>query len=244
MARKPADSETPKSDARRIDPRKTAIDALMALVEEQGWRDVELPAVAERAGMKLSALRDLFPSKGAMLAGFARMIDHQVIDGANPDLMGEPAKERMFDLVMRRLDAMTPYKGALVELRKVVRRDAAMAAALNQSGLNSWRYLLGSVGIPVEDETGMLKIQGSVLLMARVADVWLDDDDPALAKTMSRLDKELETAGRVLRAAENVRRITAPFMGLARAICERAPRMRRRERWSDRGDDGDRPVAV
>lgn len=236
MARKP--SETPKSETRnsetpKSDPRASAIEALMALIAERGWREVELPAVAERAGMPLSTLRDLFPSKGAMLAGFGRMIDRQVIDGANPDLMGEPARERVFDVMMRRIDALTPYKTALVEIRRALRSDMISTAALNQSALNSWRYLLGSVGVPVEDQLGMLKVQGAVLVFARTVDAWLDDDDPGMARTMAALDRELKRGGRVLGFAEDLRRLTAPFRGLARAVCERAPRMRRRERWQD-----------
>lgn len=222
---------TAETKANRPDPRRAAIEALMTLVAEQGWRSVELPQIAARAGIELSVLRDLFPSKGAMLAGFARMVDKEVLDGANPDLADEPPRERMFDLVMRRLDAMAPWRGALLEIRSAVRRDPLMAAALNSSALNSWRYLLGSVGIAVEDELGMVKVQGAVLVFARTLDAWLDDDEPGLDRTMARLDRELNTGERVLRIAEDVRRVTSPFRGLARAICERAPRgMRRRER--------------
>lgn len=229
MARKPA-VEAGNATG-RPDPRQAAVEAMMALVAEQGWREVELPVIAERAGLSLSQLRDLFPSKGAMLAGFGRMIDRQVLDTANPDLMGEPARERVFDLMMRRLDAMTPYRTALSQIRAAVRRDPLMAAALNQSAINSWRYLLGSVGIPVEDELGMVKVQGAVLVFARTVDTWLDDEDPGMARTMARLDRELNTGERVMRVAQDVRRLAAPFAGLARAICERGPRaMRRRER--------------
>jgi AcrR family transcriptional regulator len=238
MARKPA--ENPAADAPRADPRAIAIDALMALVAEYGWKDVELPQVAERAGMPLSALRDLFPSKGAMLAGFGRMLDKAVLDTANPDLVGEPAQERVFDLMMRRIDAMVPYKPALLEIRRAIRSDLVSAAALNRAALNSWRYMLGSVGIPVEDELGMLKIQGAVIVFARTADTWLDDTDASMAKTMARLDKELKNGARVLGFAEDARRLLAPFRSLAQAICERAPKMGRRERARNaRSEDGD-----
>lgn len=236
MAKKPDANaaETPKAD-----PRALAIEALMSLVADRGWNEVELAEVAEKAGIPLSTLRDLFPSKGAMLAGFGRMLDKIVLDNANPDLVGEPIHERVFDLMMRRIDAMGPYKPALREIRRAIRRDPLSAAALNQAALNSWRYLLGSVGVPVEDELGMLKIQGAVLVFARTADAWLDDTDDAMAKTMATLDKELKNGERILGFAEDARRLTAPFRSLAEAICERAPRMRRRERAESSGG-GDR----
>ncbi len=224
----------------RPDSRKAAIEALMALVADQGWKHVELPEIARKAGLSLSALRDLFPSKGAMLAGFGRMLDKAVLEGANPDLIGEPIHERVFDLVMRRLDAMAPYKPALIEIRRAVRADPLMAAALNQAALNSWRYLLASVEVPVEDELGMLKIQGAVIVFARTADTWLDDRDESLAKTMATLDRELKNGERVLGFAEDARRLTAPLRSIAQALFERAPRMRRRERAGPmRGEDHD-----
>ncbi len=247
MAKKPAakpEADAPGSQpspgAAKAEPRKAAIDALMSLVADNGWQNVELAQVADKAMIPLSTLRDLFPSKGAMLAGFGRMLDKAVLDSANPDLIGEPAHERVFDLMMRRIDAMAPYKPALVEIRRAMRRDLLSAAALNQSALNSWRYLLGSVGIPVEDSLGMLKIQGAVLVFARTADAWLDDADETMAKTMATLDKELKNGERVLGFAEDARRLTAPLQSLMQAICERAPRMRRRERAEPmRGEDRD-----
>lgn len=238
MAKKPA--EMPAAEQPKADPRTRAIEALMTLVANHGWQDIELAQVAESAEMPLSVLRDLFPSKGAMLAGFGRMLDKAVLDSTNPDLVGEPAHERVFDLMMRRIDAMAPYKAALTEIRRAIRRDPLAAAALNQSALNSWRYLLGSVGIPVEDELGMLKIQGAVIVFARTADTWLDDSDESMAKTMATLDKELKNGERILGVAEDARRLTAPLRSLAQAICERAPRMRRRERGdSASGEDSD-----
>src|SRR5918993_3372407 len=93
--------------------REAVIEATMRLAADRPWNDIELPDVAREAGISLADLRDLFPSKGAILGGFTRTIDRKVLDGASDDLAGEPARERVFDVMMRRLDAMTPYKAAL-----------------------------------------------------------------------------------------------------------------------------------
>jgi hypothetical protein len=76
-----------------------------------------------------------------------------------------------------------------------------------------------------------VRVQGAVLLMARVSEVWLEDDEPELSRTMARLDRELKTAGRIMARVEDVHRLTAPLRGLARALCSgRRPGVRRRER--------------
>jgi AcrR family transcriptional regulator len=215
-----------------VDPRKAAVEALMRLAAERDWDEIELYDIAHEAGLELAALRGLFPSKGAMLAGFARMMDDIVLAGDGTDLSAEPAKERLFDIMMRRLDAMTPYKAALKRIKPAAMRDPLGLAALNGVALNSWRYMLASARIPTGDGMGMLRLQGTVLLFSRVVDVWLHDDDPALSKTMAALDRGLDRGGKMLARAEDVHRLTAPLRGLARAMCGRRS-TRRRPRADD-----------
>lgn len=239
MARKPVSPQAEPA-APAADPRKRVVEALMRLAAGQPWDQIELPEIAAEAGLTLTQLRGLFPSKLAMLGGVARMADDAVLAGASDDLMGEPYKERMFDLVMRRLDALAPYKAGLRKIVPVIRRDPLALAALNRGAVNSWRYMLASAGIPTEDALGTVRVQGAVLLMARVSEVWLEDDEPELSKTMARLDRELKTAGCIMARVEDVHRLTAPLRGLARAICSGRPlKVRRRERASDRGEDNE-----
>jgi hypothetical protein len=44
----------------------------------------------------------------AVLGGFARMIDKQVLDGASDDLDDEPTRERLFDVLMSIIRAKPP----------------------------------------------------------------------------------------------------------------------------------------
>ena len=238
MARKPVSPIAETAAAPAVDPRKRAVDALMQLAASRPWSEIELGDIATEAGLSLTTLRGLFPSKLAMLGGLTRIVDEAVLEGTSDDLAGEPVRERLFDLVMRRLDALAPYKAALRRIMPALRRDPLTLAALNRGAVNSWRYMLASAGIPTEDSLGSLRVQGAVLLMARVGDVWLDDDEPEMSRTMARLDRELKNAGRVMARIEDVHRLTAPLRGLARALCSgRRPHVRRRERAEDRGPE-------
>ncbi len=221
-----------------IPSRDAVVEALMRLASDRPWNDIELADVAEEAGVSLAQMRDLFPSKGAVLGAFSRMIDRKVLEGPADDLAGEPARERIFDVMMRRLDAMTPYRAALRRIFFTLRFDPVAVLALNQVGLNSQRYMLAAAGIATEGPLGHLKLQGAVMVFARTLETWLDDDDPALARTMARLDRELRRGERVLERAEDFRRLTAPFRALAQAFLEtrRRPRRRPRERYEDDAD--------
>ena len=140
--------------------------------------------------------------------------------------------------MMRRLDAMTPYKAALRRISYAVRGDPLTLAALNQVALNSQRFMLAAANISTEGPLGLLKLQGAALVFANTLETWLDDDDPALARTMARLDRELKRGERVLERAEDFRRLTAPLRALGQTLFDRRRRTRR-PRTRERSEDGD-----
>ncbi len=228
--------ENPKAPPK--DKRAAIVEALMELAAERRWEDISISDVAMHAGVSLSDFRDAFPSKGAVLGGYSRMIDKQVLDGTTSDLMAEPAKERLFDVLMRRLDAMAPHREALRAIMEWAKRDPVSAAALNNVALNSMRFMLEAADISSEGAVGSVKLQGLVLAWTRILDVWLDDDDPACARTMAALDRELTRGEMLVARVEDMNRIAAPLRTLARALFNQT-RMRRAPRtrggWDDEG---------
>ncbi|MDB5649685.1 MAG: TetR family transcriptional regulator [Hyphomicrobiales bacterium] len=233
--REPEPSDT-GAHATHKDKRKEIIVALIELAAEHRWEDITMTDVAARAGLTLSDFRDFFPSKGAILAAFSRMIDKVVLDGTSDDLTAEPAKERLFDVLMRRLDAMAPYREGLQGVMEWARRDPVSAVALNQVAVNSMRFMLEAADISAEGPVGSIKLQGLVLAWSRVLDVWFRDDDPAYARTMAALDRELTRGQRLVARAEDVNRLAAPLRSLARALLSPSRSRetpRTRERWRD-----------
>jgi AcrR family transcriptional regulator len=88
MARKPVSSDAEKPAA-KPDPRRAVVDALFRLAATQGWDEIELPAIAREAGISLAELRNLFPSKLAILGGLiGRILDDAVLAGSSDDLHG------------------------------------------------------------------------------------------------------------------------------------------------------------
>ena len=146
--------------------RERIVQALMRLASDRPWNDIEVTDIAEEAGVTLAEFRDHFPSKGAVLGAFSRMIDKQVLETPSEDLAGEPARERVFDVMMRRLDALAPYKSALRRIAYAVRMDPMALAALNRLALNSQRFMLAAAGIATEGPLGLLKLQGAAIVFA------------------------------------------------------------------------------
>jgi AcrR family transcriptional regulator len=239
MARKAIPSPPPSAAAAPpAPPRERAVDALMRLAADRPWNDIEITDIAEEAGLTLAEFRDLFPSKGAVLGAFSRMIDKKVLAGSSEDLAGEPARERVFEVMMRRLDALAPYRTALRRIAYATRLDPLFLAAMSQIVLNSQRFMLASVGLSTEGPLGLLKLQGAAIVWANTLETWLSDDDPVLAKTMARLDRELKRGERVLERAEDFRRLTAPLRALGQALFDGRDRLRR-SRTGSRPENGE-----
>ena len=204
-------------------PKEALIEALMELAGERVWEDITLSDIATRANLSLADFRDAYPSKGAVLAGFTRRIDRVVLDGTTNDLAGEPAKERLFDVLMRRFDALAPYKLGLESVTEWLGRAPLAAAAVNRLEVNSMRFMLEAAGIDAEGPVGAMKLQGLVIAWGRVIRVWLRDDDPALSKTMNALDRELTRGATIVGRIDDVNRLVSPLLALTKAMFERRP---------------------
>jgi AcrR family transcriptional regulator len=238
-----------KSEAKPADPRSKIVDALLELAGENRFEDISIRDICKKAGVSLADFRDSFPSKGAVLASFSRRIDRAVLAQDSEELADESPRERLFDILMRRLEAMTPYREGLREAGAWLRRDPSSALAINQTVMGSMRFMLEAAGIEVDGgAAGTIKLQGLAFAWARIVGVWLDDDDPGLSKTMAELDRELTRGERAVAGVDRLNELASPFRAIARAAFEagRRTRGRRRARKNDdfepASDAGEAPL--
>jgi AcrR family transcriptional regulator len=176
--------------------RDKAVDALMALLADHSLDDIGLAEVAGRAGLKLSQLRAEFGSTLAILAAHIKDIDRIVLAGGDAEMTEEPARERLFDVLMRRIEALRPYKDAVRSILRSARRRPALGLALNAMAVRSQRWMLEAAGIGANGPRGGLRAQGAALMFARVLAVWVDDEEEGLDRTMATLDRGLSSAER------------------------------------------------
>jgi AcrR family transcriptional regulator len=171
--------------------REKIIAAFMALLAEQRIEDIGFADIAARAGVSLADLRQEFGSKFAILAAHIKDIDRKVLSGGDADMAEEPPRERLFDVLMRRLEALAPHRAAIRSLLRSARRHPGFALALNGLAVKSQQWMLTAANIGAAGPKGVVRAQGVALLFARVLRTFVDDDDPGLARTMAALDRAL-----------------------------------------------------
>ena len=204
---------------------KTAIvDAMLALASRRRFEDIAIRDIAAEAGVSLADFRDAFPSKGAVMAAFSRRIDRAVLAVPLGELAASSPRDRLFDVLMRRLDAMAPYRDALREIFGWLRRDPGALMEMNRLTVNSMRFMMEAAEIDSDGPSGTVKLQGLALAWSRVFAIWLDDTPPDFAKTMAALDRELTRGERFVAGIDRLERMTSPL----RSLAEMARRRRNR----------------
>lgn len=168
------------------------IDATMELIAGRGWRNVALADIAAATGLSLAQLYAVFPSKLAILDAFERRINEQTLAGGAE--AGESIRDRLFDLIMRRLDALAPHKAAVRSLLRDLPWDPAVVLCTGPRFLNAMRWMAEAAGIETSGLGGVLRVKGLAAIYLSTLRAWLGDDSPDNAKTLAALDRALKQA--------------------------------------------------
>ena len=169
------------------------IDTALRLAAERRWHELSLAEIAEAAGLPIAKVHAVFPSRNAILAAFSRRIDAAVLAGAEPDDAEGSARDRLFDVLMRRFDALDPTKQAVGNLLYDQVRDpmAALCGALRLR--RSMALMLEAAHLSSGGPRGILRIKGLSLVYLSTLRVWLRDDSADKSRTMAELDRRLRT---------------------------------------------------
>jgi AcrR family transcriptional regulator len=189
------DAGPPRSEADRI------IDAALGLIATEGWRGVSLAAIAAAAGLPILQVYRIFRSKQAILQGLFRRVDEIVLVEPPTAELDERPRDRLFDLLMRRFDALQPHKAALDVLGRELPSDPVTALCAGASLLRSMRWMLEAADIPTSGVRGAVAVRLAAAAYLSTMRVWQRDDSPDLGRTMAALDARLRRIERWLAAA-------------------------------------------
>jgi AcrR family transcriptional regulator len=229
-ARQSARKSSAPSSGRQTAPpagdREKIIAAFLTLLADKPIERIGFAEIAEASGVSLAQLRGEFPSTLAILAAHMKSIDRAVLSEDFGDVEEEPALERLFDVLMRRIEILAPHREAVRSLTRSARRNPPLALALNSLAVRSQQWMLTAAGIGASGPRGMIRAQGLAALFGGVLRTWIHDDDPGLARTMAALDRALARGQRFVGLIEDLCRIPA-------RLCRLRPRRRRGESSED-----------
>ncbi len=124
-ARRSTRSSSSERQAAPAGEREKIIAALMALLAEKPIEQIGLAEIANEAGVSLVQLRGSFSSPLAIVAAHFKDTDRAVLAADVSDMEEESPRERLFDVLMRRLEALAPHRQAIRSLLRSAQPQCA-----------------------------------------------------------------------------------------------------------------------
>ena len=174
--------------------RDKLIDAALDLAATKRWRDLSLPEIAEHAGVNIGAAMLTLPSRMYILRALIARIDHQVFTSLEVDPLDGTTKDKLFDLLMRRFDALEGHQSAIASITSDLMRDPLTSLCLGGRFLQSMSLTLQAAGASSDGCMGHIRAKALGLIQLNAARAWLKDESEGLEHTMATLDKGLQKA--------------------------------------------------
>lgn len=191
---------------RKQDPNRKIIDATLKLAAQRDWLDISLSEIASEAGVTLAAIHERFGNKQAILSAYAREVDAAVLaDSAAIDMDGS-ARDRLFDVMMRRFDKLSHHKAAIGNILDSYRCQPVSVLCALPGLARSMAWMLEAAGLSAGGWRGVVRVKGLSAIYLSVLRVWLKDESEDMAKTMAALDQALARADNFLGRLRSRRR--------------------------------------
>lgn len=182
---------------------KTALN----LAAEGRWSSVGLRDIAGAADVSMAEMYTLYPSKLAIVRAYFATADAAVLGTSFAFDDEDSARDRLFDVLMRRFDLLSEDRDGVLAILAALRSDPVSALCLSSGLCKSMRWMLEAADIPVSGAVGRMTVKGLSAVWLATLRVWATDESEDMARTMAALDKKLRRAER-LRSALPGRRGT------------------------------------
>jgi ubiquinone biosynthesis protein COQ9 len=173
---------------------RALLGAAFSLAAERGWRRLSVAEAARRAGLPLDRARARFPGRGFILLRFGSLADQAALAEAVSD---GPARDRLFGLLMRRVDALQAHREGMLALLRHLCTDPCMAALLLAANVRSMGWMLEGAGLDATGPLGRLRAKGLLAVWLATVRAWRGDTSADLSATMAALDRALGRAEQV-----------------------------------------------
>ena len=172
--------------------RRDLARAALALAAGGAWKEVTLARLAAAAGRLLPELygASLWEAVDCAEEAFDRAIAEGV-DKLDPK---QSVRDRLFELIMRRFEAMEPHRAAVLAMEQGIDRDPTLLASQHQRHVRCARWVLALAGLEADGMTGQARAQGLGVIIGQARAAWRGDDAGDFARTMASLDRNLRRA--------------------------------------------------
>jgi hypothetical protein len=168
------------------------VDHFMDAIADDGWEAPLIERTAALAGLSVAEVSAELGDRWRALRLAGRGYDAAALASAGDVTLG--VRDRLFDALMSRYDAMLPHRAAIERLQAAARRDPGLAAFFAVQLPRAMARIADACGVRTTGLRGLATVQGLTLLHLDVTRAWIDDSSGDLSATMKALDERLAQA--------------------------------------------------
>ncbi len=183
----------------RMDNDAELIEALWSTVAARGWRGVTATRLAAASGVPAHELVTRFPSRLDLLRLHGEVVNAEVAANTVPNQGGSP-RDRLFDVLMRRVDALQNHRPGILRLMQEARANPVLALALGPVLRGGMARMLEAAELDSRGAAGAARSIGLVGVWLATLRAWQSDDTVDLGPTMAALDRALDRAEQTARS--------------------------------------------
>jgi AcrR family transcriptional regulator len=181
-------------------PDAVLLDAALALAEAEGWSEVRLSRVAERAGAPLPEVGRRFRDVDAIANAWFERARLAMFDVPADEFRDLAADERLARVIGRWLDTLAPHRRVTSEM---------LGAKLYPGHPHHWVPMVFDLSRLVHDFLDAALVEGrgrvrqaqeiglTLILLGTLRD-WLRDESSGQERSKARLRRRLRRGGRIL----------------------------------------------
>jgi hypothetical protein len=180
-----------------------------ALAAQTPWQHVTLSDLCDTSEATLMDCAMVSLTKVDITAQLDAMLDQAMLAASSKIDRTTSVRDRLFDVLMGRFDAMEDNRNAWASVLQAETRDFTANVARRARRARSGAWALEACGVNASDVRGAARAIGLARILRLTETVWIEDS-PELAKTMARLDQLLRAGEEWVERLETARGFFSP----------------------------------
>ena len=168
----------------------------LEILNKKSWDNFSIDSLYKK--IKLNKSKNKILSKNELLKNINRYLDF-LLESNSRFIEKSSKKDMLFEIIMMRFDLLQNNRKSIISIINSLKKKPKESIFLLPSFLESMIIIANLAEIKTSGLIGNLKIKALFIVYFSTFLVWLKDDNESLNKTMTALDKYLDSAEKLMK---------------------------------------------
>ena len=164
----------------------------LKLLKKKSWGEIKLEEIIRNPKKNKQSIK----TKNDLLKNINRYVDY-LLKKETSSIEKSSTKDMLFEVIMARFDVLQKYRNSFLTLFESFKSKPQKSIMLIPSFLESMFLTASLANIEIKGIKGSLTIKGIFIIYIATYLEWMNDTSKSLEKTMTALDKYLNTVSKI-----------------------------------------------